>query len=264
MVGSIPCAQVTEIEEQMAGHSKFKNIMYRKGAQDKKRAKLFSKLSKEITVAAKMGTPDPDMNPRLRTAIAAAKAQSMPKDNIERAIKKSQGGDSENYEEVRYEGFGPGGVALIVDALTDNRNRTVSDVRTIFSKHGGNLGESGSVNYLFERKGLIVYPASAAGEEEVFEAALEAGAENVECDDENHEIYTSADDLHEVEKALESALGEPTSAKLIWHAADEIDLDADNAGKLLRLLDALDDNDDVQEVSGNYNVPDDVMAALGD
>jgi len=247
----------------MAGHSKFKNIMYRKGAQDKKRSKLFSKLSKEITVAAKMGTPDPDMNPRLRTAIAAAKAQSMPKDNIERAIKKSQGGDADNYEEVRYEGFGPGGVSLIVDALTDNRNRTVAEVRTLFSKNGGNLGESGSVNYLFQRKGLIVYPASAASENEVFEAALKAGAENVESDDENHEIYTGADDLHGVEKALEESLGEPQSAKLIWYAADEIDLDEDNAGKLLNLLDALDDNDDVQEVSGNYNVPDDVMEKLG-
>lgn len=247
----------------MAGHSKFKNIMYRKGAQDKKRSKLFSKLSKEITVAAKMGTPDPDMNPRLRTAIAAAKVQSMPKNNIERAIKKSQGGDAENYEEVRYEGFGPGGVALIVDALTDNRNRTVAEVRTIFSKNGGNMGETGSVSYMFARKGLIVYPASAASEEKVFEAALEAGAENVESDDENHEIYTDADGLHEVEKALEERLGEPQSAKLIWYAAEEIDLDEDNAKKLLNLLDALDDNDDVQEVSGNYRVSDEVMAQLG-
>ncbi len=248
----------------MAGHSKFKNIMYRKGAQDKKRSKLFSKLSKEITVAAKMGGPDPDMNPRLRSAIAAAKAQSMPKDNIDRAIKKSQGGDADNYEEVRYEGFGPGGVALIVDALTDNRNRTVAEVRTIFSKNGGNLGASGSVNYLFQRKGLIVYEASDVDEEKVFEAALEAGAENVESDDEVHEIYTAADDLHEVEKVLEGKLGEPQSAKLIWHAAEEIDLGQDDAEKLLNLLDALDDNDDVQEVSGNYNVPDDVMAGLGD
>ena len=247
---------------KMAGHSKFKNIMYRKGAQDKKRSKLFSKLSKEITVAAKMGLPDPDMNPRLRTAIAAAKAQSMPKDNIERAVKKSQGGDAESYEDVRYEGFGPGGVAIIVDALTDNRNRTVSDVRTLFAKNGGNIGESGSVSYQFSRKGLIVYPASAADEEAAFEAALEAGAENVESDDENHEIYTDDNSLHEVTKALESSLGEPVSAKLIWHAADEIDLDEDNARKLLNLLDALDDNDDVQEVSGNYHVSDDVMAKL--
>jgi len=248
----------------MAGHSKFKNIMYRKGAQDKKRSKLFSKLSKEITVAAKMGTPDPDMNPRLRTAIAAAKAQSMPKDNIERAIKKSQGGDADTYEEVRYEGFGPGGVALIVDGLTDNRNRTAAEVRTIFSKNGGNLGATGSVNYLFERKGLIVYPASAGSEEKVFEAALEAGAEDVQSDDDSHEIYTGAEELHGVARALEDTLGEPQSAKLTWYAVEEIDLDVDNAGKLLRLLDALDDNDDVQEVSGNYNVPDDVMAELGE
>ena len=246
----------------MAGHSKFKNIMYRKGAQDKKRSKLFSKLSKEITVAAKMGLPDPDMNPRLRTAIAAAKAQSMPKDNIARAIKKSQGGEAEAYEEVRYEGFGPGGVALIVDALTDNRNRTVAEVRTALSKTGGNLGETGSVNYLFTRKGLIVYPAAAAGEEAVFEAAIEAGAEDVQSDDENHEIYTDADGLHEVEKALEDALGRPQSAKLVWHAADQIELDEDGARKLLNLLDVLDDNDDVQEVSGNYRVSDAVMASL--
>lgn len=246
----------------MAGHSKFKNIMYRKGAQDKKRSKLFSKLSKEITVAAKIG-PDPDMNPRLRTAIAAAKAQSMPKDNIERAIKKSQGGEAEDYEEVRYEGFGPGGVALIVDALTDNRNRTVADIRTIFSKAGGNLGATGSVNYLFTRRGLIVYPARIGSEEKVFEAALEAGAIDVQSDDENHEIYTEADDLHDVEKALEKKLGSPNSAKLVWWASDLIDLDADNAGKLLKLLDNLDDNDDVQEVSGNYNVSDEIMAQLG-
>lgn len=246
----------------MSGHSKFKNIMYRKGAQDKKRSKLFSKLSKEITVAAKMGLPDPDMNPRLRSAIATARANSMPKDNIERAVRKSQAGEGGDYEEVRYEGFGPGGVALIVDALTDNRNRTVAEVRTIFSKNGGHLGESGSVNYLFERKGLIVYPASAADEETVFEAVLEAGAENVESDDEVHEIYTAADDLHEVGKSLEAALGEPQSAKLIWHAGDRIDLDEENAGKLLKLLDALDDDDDVQEVSGNYNVPDEVMEKL--
>ena len=248
----------------MAGHSKFKNIMYRKGAQDKKRSKMFSKLSKEITVAAKMGSPDPDMNPRLRTAIGAAKSQSMPKDNIERAIKKSQASDGENYEDVRYEGFGPGGVALIVDALTDNRNRTVADVRTIFVKCGGNLGETGSVSYMFERKGLIVFPASVGDEETVFEAALEGGAEDVRSDDENHEIYTGAEDMHEVVKALEGNLGEPTSATLVWHANDQIDLGVEEAGKLLKLLDALDDNDDVQEVSGNYNVPDDVMSELGE
>ena len=248
----------------MAGHSKFKNIMYRKGAQDKKRSKAFSKLSKEITVAAKMGTPDPDMNPRLRTAIQAAKAQSMPKDNIDRAVKKSQASDGENYEEVRYEGYGPGGVALIVDGLTDNKNRTVADVRTTFIKNGGNFGETGSVSYMFERKGLVVFPVSVGDEEAVFEAALEAGAEDVQSDDENHEIYSSAEDLHDVVKGLEGSLGEPTSATLVWHAKDKIDLGVEDAGKLLKLLDALDDNDDVQEVSGNFNVPDDVMSQLGD
>ncbi|MEE8258374.1 MAG: YebC/PmpR family DNA-binding transcriptional regulator [Sphingomonadales bacterium] len=247
----------------MAGHSKFKNIMYRKGAQDKKRSKLFSKLSKEITIAAKLGMPDPDANPRLRAAITAARSQSMPKDNIERAIKRSQAGEGGDYEEVRYEGYGPGGVAVIVDILTNNRNRTAADVRTIFSKNGGNMGESGSVSFMFERKGLIVYDAAAGDEETVFEAALEAGAENVESDDEVHEIYTGDNDLHGVARAMEKALGAAQSARLIWHAKDQIDLDVDNAGKLLKLLDALDDNDDVQEVSGNYNVPEDVMAQLG-
>jgi len=246
----------------MAGHSKFKNIMHRKGAQDKKRSKLFSKLSKEITVAAKMGTPDPDMNPRLRLAIATAKAQSMPKDNIERAISKSQASDEDNYEEMRYEGFGPGGIAIIVEALTDNRNRTASDIRTIFSKSGGNLGETGSVNYMFERVGQIIFGADAADADTVFEAALEAGASNVESDDETHEIYTEATDLHEVLGALEPQLGEPQSAKLIWLAKDPLDLDAEAAEKFLRLLDALDDNDDVQEVFGSYNVSDEVMAQL--
>ena len=248
----------------MAGHSKFKNIMHRKGAQDKKRSKLFSKLSKEITVAAKMGAPDPDMNPRLRLAIATAKAQSMPKDNIERAISRSQASDEDNYEEMRYEGFGPGGVAVIVEALTDNRNRTASDVRTIFSKSGGNLGESGSVNYMFDRVGHIVFDAGVGDADTVFEAALEAGADNVESDDESHEIYTESSDLHDVVSALEAQLGEPSSAKLIWHPKDPLDLDKDGAEKFLRLMDALDDNDDVQEVYGNYNVSDEVMAQLGD
>jgi YebC/PmpR family DNA-binding regulatory protein len=248
----------------MAGHSKFKNIMYRKGAQDAKRSKLFAKLSKEITVAAKMGTPDPDMNPRLRQAISTARGQSMPKDNIERAIARSQAADGDNYEEVRYEGFGPGGIAIIVEALTDNRNRTASDVRTIFSKSGGNLGETGSVNYMFERVGEIIYPAEAADADTAFEAALEAGAENVESDDESHEIYCAATALHEVGKALESQLGEPKSAKLIWLAKDPVDMDVVAAEKLMRLLDALDDNDDVQEIFGSYNVSDEVMANLSD
>lgn len=243
----------------MAGHSKFKNIMHRKGAQDKKRGQQFAKLSREITVAAKMGAPDPDMNPRLRLAISAAKSQSMPKDNIERAINKSQATDSENYEEMRYEGFGPGGIAIIVEALTDNKNRTASDVRSIFTKSGGNLGESGSVNYMFDRLGLIVYPADVADADTVFEAALEAGAEDVSSDDEVHEIYCEGGDLHEVAQALDSALGEPQSAKLMWKPKDPLDLDKDGAESILKLLDTLDENDDVQEVFGNFNVPDDIM-----
>ena len=246
----------------MAGHSKFKNIMYRKGAQDAKRSKMFSKLAREITVAAKIGAPDPDANPRLRAAIAAARAQSMPKDNIERAISKSQAGDEESYEEVRYEGFGPGGVALIVEALTDNRNRTASDVRATFSKNGGNMGETGSVNYMFDRVGQVVYPAAVADGDTVFEAALDAGASDVETDDETHEIYCDAEDLHKVAGALEAALGAPQSARLFWKAKDPLAVNGETAEKLLKLIDALDDNDDVQEVTGNFDVPEDVLASL--
>ena len=246
----------------MAGHSKFKNIMHRKGAQDAKRAKVFSKLSREITVAAKMGMPDPDMNPRLRAAIAAAKAKRMPKDNIERAISKSQGGDGDNYEEVRYEGFGPGGTALIVETLTDNRNRTASDVRAIFSKNGGNMGETGSVNYMFQRVGYVEYPAEVGEADAVFEAALEAGADDVVSGDEIHEIYCDADTLHDVARALETQLGEPASAKLSWRPNDVIEVDTDAAATLLKLIDALEDNDDVQEVNGNYEVSDAVLESL--
>ena len=197
----------------MAGHSKFKNIMHRKGAQDKKRSAMFSKLSREITVAAKMGLPDPDMNARLRAAVLAAKAQSMPKDNIQRSIDKASASDAENYEEIRYEGFGPGGVALIVEALTDNRNRTATNVRTAVSKNGGNLGASGSVSHAFDRMGLIEYPASAGDAEKVFEAALEAGADDVSSSDDGHEIWTDIGSLHEVAKALEPVLGEAEGAK---------------------------------------------------
>src|SRR5215210_7178735 len=195
----------------MAGHSKYKNIMYRKGAQDKKRSAIFSKLSREITVAAKMGLPDPDMNARLRAAVLAAKAQSMPKDNIQRSIDKASAGDAENYEEVRYEGFGPGGVSIIVEALTDNRNRTATNVRTAFSKNGGNLGASGSVSHGFARVGLIEYAATAGDAERLFEAAIEAGAEDVESDEEGHQIWTGIDELHAVARALETALGAPES-----------------------------------------------------
>jgi YebC/PmpR family DNA-binding regulatory protein len=246
----------------MAGHSKFKNIMYRKGAQDKKRSALFSKLSREITVAAKMGLPDPDANARLRAAIIAARAQSMPKDNIQRAIDKASGSDAENYEEIRYEGFGPGGVAIIVEALTDNRNRTATNVRTIFSKNGGNLGASGSVSHGFDRLGLIEYPASASDDEKVLEAAIEAGAEDVESDEDGHRIWTSVDSLHEVAKALEPMLGEAEGAKLAWKPQTEVEVRGEQAQQLARLMEALDEDDDVQTVWGNERIPDEELANL--
>jgi YebC/PmpR family DNA-binding regulatory protein len=247
----------------MAGHSKFKNIMHRKGAQDKKRSAMFSKLSREITVAAKMGTPDPDMNPRLRAAVLAAKAQSMPKDNIQRAIDKSSQGEGENYEEVRYEGFGPGGVSLIVEALTDNRNRTATNVRTAFAKNGGNLGASGSVSHGFERLGLISYPASAGDADAVLEAAIDAGADDVESDEDGHQIWTAQESLHEVAKALEKALGEPESTKLAWRPQTPVSVGEEEAGTLLKLIDVLEEDDDVQTVWGNYEVSDEVMEKLG-
>jgi transcriptional/translational regulatory protein YebC/TACO1 len=212
----------------MAGHSKFKNIMHRKGAQDKKRSNLFSKLSREITVAAKMGMPDPDMNPRLRVAVNAAKAQSMPKDNIQRAIDKASANEGDDYEEIRYEGFGPGGVALIVETLTDNRNRTVTSVRTAFSKNGGNMGASGAVSHGFDRLGLVSYP----------------------------------DDLHEVASALEKSLGEAENVKLAWRPHVRVEMDEKDAGTLLKLIDVLDDDDDVQTIWGNYDISDEVMEKL--
>ena len=247
----------------MAGHSKFKNIMYRKGAQDKKRSAMFSKLSREITVAAKMGLPDPEANARLRAAVIAARAQSMPKDNIQRAIDKASGNEAENYEEVRYEGFGPAGVALIVEALTDNRNRTATNVRTIFSKNGGNLGASGSVSHGFERLGLIEYPAAAADSDRVFEAAIEAGAEDVESDETGHRIWTSVDDLHSVAKSLEPMLGEAESTKLAWKPQTEVEVRGEAARQLLKLMDALEEDDDVQTVWGNEKVPDEELEKLG-
>jgi|SRR5947209_12439490 len=246
----------------MAGHSKFKNIMYRKGAQDKKRSALFSKLSREITVATKMGLPDPEANARLRAAIIAARAQSMPKDNIQRAIDKASGGDAENYEEIRYEGFGPAGVALIIEALTDNRNRTATNVRTIFSKNGGNLGASGSVSHGFDRVGLIEYPPGAGDADTVFEAAIEAGAEDVESDDDGHRIWTSVESLHEVAKALEPMLGEAESAKLAWRPQTEVEVRGEQAQQLGRLMDALEEDDDVQTVWGNERIPDEELANL--
>ena len=247
----------------MAGHSKFKNIMHRKGAQDKKRSAMFSKLSREITVAAKMGAPDPDMNPRLRLAINNAKAQSMPKDNIQRAIDKASKGDGENYEEVRYEGYGPGGVALIVEALTDNRNRTATNVRTAFSKNGGNLGASGAVSHGFERKGLIEYAAGAGDEEKVLEAAIEAGADDVESAEDGHSVWTDMEALHEVAGALEKVLGEAESVKLAWKPNLTVEVPEGDAQTLFKLIDTLDDDDDVQTVWGNYDVSDEVMAKLG-
>ena len=247
----------------MAGHSKFKNIMHRKGAQDKKRAAMFSKLSREITVAAKMGMPDPDMNPRLRLAVNAARAQSMPKDNIQRAIDKAAGGDGENYEEVRYEGYGPGGVAIIVEALTDNRNRTATNVRTAFSKNGGNLGASGAVSHGFDRLGLIEYGPGAGDEEKVLEAAIEAGADDVESGEDGHSIWVSVDALHDVAKALEAVLGEAEGVKLAWRPQIKAEVGEEEAATLFKLIDTLDDDDDVQTVWGNYDVSDEVMAKLG-
>ncbi|APZ55039.1 YebC/PmpR family DNA-binding transcriptional regulator [Salipiger abyssi] len=246
----------------MAGHSKWANIQHRKGRQDAVRAKLFSKFSKEITVAAKMGDPDPDKNPRLRLAIKEAKSQSMPKDNIERAIKKASGGEGDNYEEIRYEGYGPNGVAVIVEAMTDNRNRTASNVRSTFTKNGGNLGETGSVAFMFERKGEIVYPADAGDADTVMMAAIEAGAEDVESSEDGHVIYCADTDLNEVSNALEAELGESESTKLIWKPGTTTELDLDAMQTLMKLVDALEDDDDVQRVTTNFEASDEVMAQL--
>ena len=246
----------------MAGHSKYKNIMHRKGAQDKKRSAQFSKLSREITVAAKMGMPDVDMNPRLRAAVNAAKAQSMPKDNIQRAIDKASKGEGDNYEEVRYEGYGPGGVSLIVEALTDNRNRTATNVRTAFAKNGGNLGASGAVSHGFERLGLIEYPGKVGDEDKVLEAAIEAGADDVESDEEGHAIWTAIETLHPVARELEKALGEADAVKLAWKPGIKVDVGEGDAATLFKLIDVLDDDDDVQTVWGNYEVSDEVMEKL--
>jgi YebC/PmpR family DNA-binding regulatory protein len=246
----------------MAGHSKFKNIQHRKGAQDKKRAKIFARLAKEITVAAKMGMPDPDANPRLRTAILAARSQNMPKDNIERAIKRSSDEGGANYDEVRYEGFGPGGIGVIVETLTDNRNRTAAEVRTTFSKNGGNLGETGSVSFMFDRMGAIEFEADVADADTVLEAAIEAGADDVDSGEEGHEILCAMEDLHTVVAALETVLGEPRAANIIWRPQNEIAVEGEAAEKALKLMDALDDIDDVQNVSANFDIADDVMESL--
>ncbi len=245
----------------MAGHSQFKNIMHRKGAQDAKRAKIFAKLGREISVAARDGA-DPAFNSRLRTAIAAAKAQNMPNDNVKRAIQKGIGGDGENYEEIRYEGYGPGGIAMIVEALTDNRNRTASEVRSTFSKHGGNLGETGSVGFMFDRVGQIVFATDVAEADAMFEAALEAGASDVASDEDGHFVTCAVDDFNEVRDALVEKFGDPESAGLEWKPQTTIAVDEDTAGTLMKLISALEDNDDVQSVASNFEVSDEIMQRL--
>lgn len=249
----------------MAGHSQFKNIMHRKGAQDAKRAKQFAKLAREIEVAARLGAPDPDQNPRLRTAIQAARSANMPKDRIERAITKATGGgDDTTYEEVRYEGYGPGGVAVIVEALTDNRNRTAAEVRAAFAKFGGSLGETGSVGFLFDRIGQIAYPPDAATADEVFDAALEAGADDVASGTDGHTIATAPETIHAVSDELEKQFGAPQEAILTWKPQTTVALDSDAAQSMIKLLGVLEDSDDVQTVSANFEIADDVLAALAD
>ena len=246
----------------MAGHSKWANIQHRKNRQDSVRAKLFSKLSKEITVAAKMGDPDPEKNPRLRLAVKEAKSQSCPKDVIERAINKAIGGEGEAYEEIRYEGYGPNGVAIIVEAMTDNRNRTASNVRSTFTKNGGNLGETGSVAFMFDRKGEITYPAKVGDADTVLMAAIEAGAEDVESSEDGHVIWCADLDLNEVATALEGVLGESDSTKLVWKPTTSTEMDLESMTKLMKLVDALEDDDDVQRVTTNFEASDEVMGQL--
>lgn len=248
----------------MAGHSKWANIQHRKGRQDKIRAKLFSKMSKEITVAAKMGDPDPDKNPRLRMAIKEAKSSSVPKEVIDRAVKKSQAGEGDNYDEIRYEGYGPNGVAVIVEAMTDNKNRTASTVRSTFTKCGGNLGETGSVGFMFDRKGAVSYSLSVGDADTVMMAAIEAGAEDVESDEDGHVIYCDDTDLNSVSTALEAELGESDSTKLIWKPSMTTEMDLEGLTKLMRLVDALEDDDDVQNVTTNFEASDEVMTEFSE
>ena len=245
----------------MAGHSKFKNIMHRKGAQDAKRAKVFAKLGKELTIAAR-GGEDPGFNPRLRLAIANARGQNMPNDNIKRAIQRGLGGDDTNYEEIRYEGYGPGGIAMIVEALSDNRNRTASEVRTAFAKNGGNLGETGSVNFMFDRVGQLTFPADVADPEAMFEAALEAGASDCESDEDAHTVTCAPEDFADVRDALAEKFGDPENAGLEWKPQNTIEVDADTAATLFKLIEVLEDNDDVQSVSSNFEVSDEIMERL--
>jgi YebC/PmpR family DNA-binding regulatory protein len=247
----------------MAGHSQFKNIMYRKGAQDAKRGKVFTKLIRELTTAARSGLPDPNANPRLRAAVIAARAANMSRDTMERAIKRGAGGEEQtNYEEVRYEGYGPGGVAIMVEALTDNRNRTASEIRSAFGKHGGALGETNSVSFLFGRKGVVRYPAKAADAESMFEAALEARAENVESNEDFHEATCAPEDFANLRDQLEAKFGTPEQARLLWRPLSAVAVEADTAGTLLKLIEALEDNDDIQTVSANFEIADDVLARL--
>jgi YebC/PmpR family DNA-binding regulatory protein len=248
----------------MAGHSQFKNIMHRKGAQDKKRGKVFTKLIRELTTAARTGMPDPAANPRLRAAVMAARQSNMPRDTIDRAIKRGAGGeDGDNYDEVRYEGYGPGGVAVIVEALTDNRNRTASEVRTAFTKSGGTLGETNSVSFQFSRNGQMTYPADTASADAMLEAAIEAGAEDVESDEEEHRILCSVEDLALVRDMLETKFGTASAAKLVWRAQSLIPVDDEAvAQSLFKLVEALEDSDDVQDVYANFDIPDEIMAKL--
>jgi YebC/PmpR family DNA-binding regulatory protein len=248
----------------MAGHSHAKNVMFKKTKANAQRSKLFSKLAREITVASKMGMPDPDHNPRLRAAMMAAREQSMPRDNIERAIKKGQGGDAENYDEIRYEGYGPGGVALMVECLTDNRVRTAADVRAAFSKFGGALGETGSVGFMFDRLGIVTYPLAKGSADEMLELALEVGAEEVDTDDTEHEFLIPADNYAAVLKGLEAKLGAPASSGIFFRP-QTTNLVPDAVGEtLVKLIDVLEDNDDVQRVTGNYELSEALMAKLGE
>jgi YebC/PmpR family DNA-binding regulatory protein len=247
----------------MAGHSQFKNIMHRKGRQDAMKSKVFGKLAREITVAAKLGTPDPAMNPRLRAAVIAARAENMPKDNIERAIKKAIGGDSENYDEIRYEGYGPGGVAVIVEVLTDNRNRTASDVRSYFTKSGGNLAETGAVSFMFDRLGVIEYDTDVASADDMLDAAIEAGADDVNSSDGGHEVFASQETFREVARALEGKFGEPRKSALTWKPQNTVAVDDETGEKLFKLMDSLNEHDDVQNVYANFEVSDALLARMG-
>ena len=246
----------------MAGHSQFKNIMHRKGKQDKVRSKVFGKLAREITVAAKLGLPDPAFNPRLRAAILAARAENMPKDNIERAVKKASGNDAESYDEIRYEGYGPGGVAVIVEALTDNHNRTAGEVRATFTKNGGNLATTGAVSFMFNHVGVVEYDAKAATADAMLDAAIEAGADDVISNDDGHQIFTTPESLRDVAKALEAKFGEPRKSSLLWKPQNTVAVDDETGEKLLRLIELLDESDDVQNVYANFEVSESLMQKL--